>query len=77
MNKYANMNKVRVEDAINIFRENIFTIINKEDYYLVGEDEDEDLNNQYCEIEIKIVIIPNKPNSVGDSNRARTIPTIN
>jgi hypothetical protein len=53
MNKYANMNEIRVEDAITVFRENIFTIINKEDYYLVG-DEDEDINNEYFEIETKI-----------------------
>ena len=53
MNKYANMNKIRVEDSITVFRENIFTIINKEDYYIVRE-EDEDINNEYAEIEFKI-----------------------
>ena len=55
MNKYANMNKIRVEDSIDIFREKIFSIINKEDYYLVGEDdeiEEEDTNIKYGNYEI-------------------------
>jgi hypothetical protein len=53
MNKFANMNKIRVEDSINVFRENIFAIINKEDYYIVGED-DEDENDANIEIDKKI-----------------------
>jgi len=55
MNKYANMNKIRVEDSIDIFREKIFSIMNKEDYYLVGEDdeiEEEDTNIKYGNYEI-------------------------
>jgi hypothetical protein len=53
MNKYANMNKIRVEDSIDIFREKIFSIINKEDYYLV-EEEDEIEDNSNYEIDKKI-----------------------
>jgi hypothetical protein len=56
MNKYANMNKIRVEDSITVFRENIFAIINKEDAYLVEED-DEDENNANIEIDKKIDLI--------------------
>ena len=53
MNKFANMNKIRVEDSITVFRENMFSIINKEDYYMVGEDEDDE-NNYNSDIEKKI-----------------------
>jgi len=53
INKYANMNKIRVEDSIDIFREKIFSIINKEDYYLV-EEEDEIEDNSNYEIDKKI-----------------------
>ena len=52
MNKYANMNKIRVEDSITVFRENIFAIINKEDAYLV--EEDDEINYEITEIDKKI-----------------------
>jgi hypothetical protein len=47
MNKYANMNKIRVEDSITVFRENMFSIINKEDYYMVGEDDEYENDTNY------------------------------